>query len=70
MSNVPIAIQRDGADRFAVLPKGLLLNPERQLLIDIGDTRVGDLAQKIMQLRSHPKMITPNFPAKVPQINE
>jgi hypothetical protein len=38
--HVPIPIQRNGADRFAVLPKSLLLHSECQFLIDVRKTRM------------------------------
>jgi hypothetical protein len=70
MSDVSIAIQRDGADRFAVLPKSLLLHSESQVLIDIGECGMSNLPQEVMQFRRHSKVAVPDFPAKIHQIDQ
>ena len=77
--HVLIAIQRNGADRFAVFAEGFLLHSERQFFIDVGDTGVSHLAQEqspgartqeVVQVRRHTKVGVTDFLAKLPQIHQ
>jgi hypothetical protein len=68
--HVLIAVQRNGADRFAVLPKGLLLHTERKVLINVGNTGVRHLAQEVVELCRHSKVAVTDFLAKLPQIHK
>jgi hypothetical protein len=57
LDDVPVAIQRDGADRLAVFPKRLLLHPEHQLLIDIRERRMSNLVQEVKPPRFLARMV-------------
>ena len=47
-----------------------LLHPERQVLIKPMDIRIGDLAQKVMQLRGHAVVVVADLRAEGSQIDQ
>jgi hypothetical protein len=64
--HVLIAVQRNGADRFAVLSKGLLLHSERKVLVDVGKTGMRHLPQEVNAALPPSGSACPRFSGKDP----